>query len=171
MKKTLFSICIFIFFLTAANGQSGLITEFEQKWTNAKAFTMELARSMPAEDYSYKPTEDQMNFTELMLHMVGNMNWLCSSYLGGEKIEYDLRKKDYNKEETLQILEKGFDLSLNAVKGLTPELLEEKVDFFAGEMSKRQILTLMNDHVTHHRGEAIIYARLNGVKPPKYRGW
>ena len=49
--------------------------------------------------------------------------------------------------------------------------LDEEVQFFAGPMSKRQILVLMNDHLTHHRGQMIVYVRLKGVKPPAYKGW
>jgi uncharacterized damage-inducible protein DinB len=30
---------------------------------------------------------------------------------------------------------------------------------------------LMHDHHTHHRGQIIVYLRLNGLKPPKYVGW
>ena len=53
----------------------------------------------------------------------------------------------------------------------TAAQLEEKVEFFAGPMNKRQILTLLNDHQTHHCGQLIVYLRLKGVKPPDYRGW
>ncbi len=38
-------------------------------------------------------------------------------------------------------------------------------------MTERQIINLMNDHLTHHRAQAIVYLRLNGVMPPKYVGW
>ena len=54
---------------------------------------------------------------------------------------------------------------------LTEKDLDTIVDFFAGPMSKRQILTLLNDHYTHHRGQIIVYLRMNDIKPPRYRGW
>ncbi|MFA9454721.1 MAG: DinB family protein [Candidatus Aminicenantaceae bacterium] len=25
------------------------------------------------------------------------------------------------------------------------------------------------DHITHHRGQTVVYLRLNGIKPPQYR--
>ncbi|NJL74904.1 MAG: hypothetical protein HC892_07620 [Saprospiraceae bacterium] len=30
---------------------------------------------------------------------------------------------------------------------------------------------LMNDHLTHHRAQMIVYLRLKDVQPPKYVGW
>ena len=171
MNKTILLSCWALLMGSTLFAQNPLLKEYEQKWTNAKKSTLELATSMPEEHFNFKPTEEQMTFKSQLLHMVGNMNWLCSSYLGGEKIDADLKNTEYSKAEVLSILEKGFDLSLNAVKNLSTEQLEEKVEFFAGEMSKRQILTLMNDHLTHHRGQAIIYLRLKGVKPPRYVGW
>jgi uncharacterized damage-inducible protein DinB len=68
-------------------------------------------------------------------------------------------------------MDDAFTFSRDIVKELKPEDLEQRVDFFAGNFTKRQILNLMDDHVTHHRGELIVYLRLNGIKPPPYRGW
>lgn len=151
--------------------QESFLTEFQQKWKNAMDYTVELAESMPAEAYDFKPTEEQMTFTEQLLHMCNNMAWLSSSYLGGTRPEADLQKTDYSKAEMLEILREHFSAAATAVADFPAEQLEEEVSFFAGPMSKRQILILMNDHVTHHRGQLIVYARLKGVKPPRFRGW
>lgn len=153
------------------NAQSSYRAEYQQKWSNAQAYTLELAEAMPDSAYDYKPTEDQMSFKEQLLHICSNMAWLSSSYLGGQKPDVDLKKTDYNKAELIQILEQHFKAAAKAVEAFPMNQLEEKVEFFAGPMSKRQILVLMNDHVVHHRGQLIIYARLNGVKPPQFRGW
>lgn len=170
MKKGL--ILIFLALLSfRVVAQNGYIQDFKKKWKNAADYTIELAESMPEEFYDFKPTADQQTFKEQLLHMVTNMNWLSSAYLGGEKIDSDLKSTDYSKEEIILILKNGYDLALQAVNNFKSESLEENVDFFAGEMNKRQILTLMNDHSTHHRGQLIVYLRLKGIKPPRYRGW
>jgi uncharacterized damage-inducible protein DinB len=99
------------------------------------------------------------------------MRWLSSSYLGGKRLDVDLKNTDYTKAEMLELLQKGFDRAGEAIEGLNEETLNEEVSFFAGPMTKRQILTLMNDHLTHHRGQVIIYLRLKKMEPPSYRGW
>ena len=49
--------------------------------------------------------------------------------------------------------------------------LKITVDFFAGPKSKLQILNLLQDHLSHHRGQLIVYLNLNNIKPPSYIGW
>ena len=167
----LLSILLSFFFLTIAQAQSDYLSEFKQKWQNAEAYTMEVAQLMPPEQYSFQPSEEQMTFSEQLVHMLGNIRWLGSSYLGAKKLDVDLKKKDYSKKEIIQLLEKGFSQTKAAIDALTPEVLNEEVSFFAGPMSKRQILNLLNDHLTHHRAQLVVYLRLNGVQPPSYRGW
>ena len=151
--------------------QQRYLREFQQKWENAAAYTIEIAELMPDSLYDFRPTDDQMTFREQLLHLLGNMAWLSSSYLGGQRPDRDLRETLYDKKEILTILQEGFDLAGKAAAELPAAALEDEVEFFAGPMTKRQIVTLMNDHVTHHRGQLIVYLRLNGIKPPKYRGW
>ena len=157
--------------LTTLKAQSSYLNEFKQKWDNAKAYTVEVAQIMPEEYYDFRPSEEQMTFREQLLHMLGNMRWLNSSYLGGKRLEVDLKKTDYTKAEMLDLLQKGFNQTSKAIEDLDEEELNETVSFFAGPMTKRQILTLMNDHLTHHRGQVIIYLRLKNLEPPSYRGW
>lgn len=161
-------LCIVIIVQGQANN---LIEDFKKRWKNAADYTLEVAESMPEEFYDYKPTDEQLSFHDQLLHMVSNMNWLSSQYLGGQALEEDLKNKKYSKEELLAIIQKGFRLSSQAIASLKTEQLGATVDFFAGPMHIRQILTLMNDHMTHHRGQIIVYARLKGIKPPRYRGW
>lgn len=170
MKKISLTIA-FLSIAIASWSQSSYLKEFEQKWANAKAYTLELAESMPESDYDYSPTEEQMSFKSQLLHITSNMVWLTSSYLEGEKLSADLKNEDYSKAEVIKILTDAFDLAAAAVEAFPAEDLETEVKFFAGPMSKRQIMVLMNDHVVHHRGQIIVYARLKGVKPPKFRGW
>ena len=38
-----------------------------------------------------------------------------------------------------------------------------------GKLPGRDVLLAMYVHVAHHRGQAEIYLRDNGIKPPSYR--
>lgn len=169
MPKFLFPILMLTPFLLP--GQAPILAEYLQKWANATAYTTEVVELMSEDDFKFQPTEDQQTFQDQILHMVRNMNWLASSYLGGEKLPYDLKTGQFTPQEVKTILKEGFEASKAAVEKLPVEELDETVDFFAGPMSKRQILVLMNDHLTHHRAQIIVYLRLKGIKPPKYRGW
>lgn len=144
---------------------------FLEKWQNSKTYLLDIAKAMPEEKYSFKPTEREMSFGEQLLHIKGNIDWLSTSYFTSEK--YDKKKEGtkYTKEEIITMLEKSFDTTYEIIQNTKPESLKEKVDFFAGPKNKLQILNLLQDHVTHHRGQLIVYLNLNEIVPPKYVGW
>ena len=166
---TIFSLCLV--YASSLFAQQAFLDEFQQKWKNAEAFTLEAIELMPAEDFNYKPTEDQQSFQDQIIHSCENMTWLSTSYLGGGTAGINIRQEHFTKAEIIKLVKTCFQRAGEAVANLKPEDLEEKVSFFAGPMSKRQILILMNDHSTHHRAEMLVYLRLKGLKPPKYRGW
>ncbi len=171
MKSILFSILSIILIYNHLPAQSSYLAECQQKLKNSAEYTLEVAELMPEAHYDYKPTAEEMGFKEQLLHLIGNVNWLTSDYLGGKKLDKDLKKKDYTKTEVINILKEGYALATEALANFKSEQLEEPVKFFAGPMNKRQILTLLNDHQTHHRAQILVYLRLNGIKPPRYRGW
>jgi uncharacterized damage-inducible protein DinB len=144
---------------------------FLEKWENSKSYLIAIAEKMPEENYDFKPTERQMSFKEQLIHINENMEWLSITYF--TNIEYKKEKKELSetKKETILALENTFDVVLEIITNTPEEELNEPVDFFAGTKSKLQILNLLQDHVTHHRGQLIVYLNLNEIYPPKYSGW
>lgn len=157
--------------MTNMFAQNGTIDAFLEKLQNSKTYLVEIAKAMPEEKYAFKPTEREMSFGEQLLHIKGNIDWLSTSYFTDENFDKTKDEKKYSKEEIIAMLEKTFDTSLEIIKNTNPESLNEKVDFFAGPKTKLQILNLIQDHITHHRGQLIVYLNLNKVVPPKYVGW
>ncbi|WP_417443384.1 DinB family protein [Joostella sp.] len=166
--KNIFFI-VFAFVTYSINAQQGSVAAFNEKWENSKNYLLEIAQSMPEDNYSYKPTEREMSFKEQLIHIRQNMDWLGKTYFDADitKVETE----SINKEELIKAITESFDAVKIAVIEVPDDKLEEKVDFFKGEKSKLQILNLLQDHVTHHRGQLIVYLNLNNIKPPKYVGW
>jgi uncharacterized damage-inducible protein DinB len=168
MKKIF--ILIVLFSLNSYS-QNSSITAFLEKWSNSKEYLLEVAKAMPEENYDFKPTEREMTFGKQFLHIKANMDWLSSTYFSDTpKKEKELEGK-LTKAEIIAELEKSFDQVYALISKTDAATLDNKVDFFAGPKSKLQILNLLQDHVTHHRGQILVYLNLNGVKPPKYVGW
>ncbi|MGY8914866.1 MAG: DinB family protein [Flavobacteriales bacterium] len=167
MKKILF-ILIGLFFCNV-NGQDQTIPTFLEKWQNSKTYLLEVAQAMPLEKYDYKPTSREMTFMEQLKHIQQNMEWLGSTYFN----KSDSLKAEANDKKSQAILElsNAFTFISEAIKDTSPNDLKTKVDFFAGEKTKLQILNLLQDHVTHHRGQLIVYLNLNNIEPPRYTGW
>jgi len=156
---------------TLASAQSDWLSAIQQKWEGACDYTKEVVEKMPEEAFGHRPREAMMSFEEQVLHLCRNANWLCTAYLEGEPHSADLKATGYGKNELLAILDELKAKTTAAIAALQEKGLEEKRDFFAGPINTRQILLLMHDHMTHHRGQLVVYLRLQGRKPPPYRGW
>ncbi|MBK9983978.1 MAG: DinB family protein [Saprospiraceae bacterium] len=164
------STLLLFFFVQTAQAQS-FLADYKLKWKNAAEYTLEFAQAMPEDQYGYKPVPAEMSFREQLKHIAANMVWLSSSYLKGKHTSIDPTKTGDSKKEIIELLNQAFNYAKQTVDGLQEKDLNEPVDFFAGMMSRRRILLLMTDHVTHHRGQLVVYLRLNDVVPPSYRGW
>lgn len=155
----------------SVHSQADYKSNFSKKWKNAKAYTLEVAEAMPADLYDYKPDPEARTFKEQLLHMISNMMWLSNSYLDGEKYDNDLKDTHLSKSEVIEMLHITFDMSQKAVDEFPEERLGEVVKFFAGPKERQQIMMLMTDHMTHHRGQILVYLKMNQIKAPRYRGW
>ena len=161
-----------IFLVTNSTFSQQLVVEtFVEKWDNSKVYLVHIVEAMPEDKFDFKPSEREMSFKEQTIHILQNMDWLSTTYFSNEKYT----KNDYagvkTKEQLIAQINSSFDkakLKIIENKGLN---LSDKVEFFAGPKTKLQILNLMQDHVTHHRGQIIVYLNLCQIQPPKYVGW
>jgi uncharacterized damage-inducible protein DinB len=167
--KNLITTCILVLSVFTSKAQDTPISAWQEKWENSKNYLLEIAESMPQEHYNYKPTEREMTFAEQLVHIANNINWLSNTYFAGKKV--DKFEGVTEKEEIIAILKNAFENGKTAVANTRESDLKTTVDFFAGPKTKLQILNLLQDHVTHHRAQAIVYLNLNGIEPPRYSGW
>ena len=172
LRRISFLVLLYSFLiLSGLNAQSGFLEDYKLKWKNVTDYTLEFAHAMPEDYYGYTPTPVEMTYREQLKHIAGNMLWLCSSFLEGDATSIDPSKAGDSKKEIILMLEKTFAYANGTIGGLTEKDLDETVEFFAGKMTRRRIMFLLTDHVTHHRGQLVVYLRLKNVEPPNYRGW
>lgn len=142
------------------------------KLKNAKEYTLQVADLMPEEKYNYKPSKEEMEFGKQLLHISENLCWLSSSYLTGNKNPLTAADgKLTSKKDIIPVVTKAYDFAIDALQNFNLKALTDTVKFFSGPMNKLQIINLIQDHQTHHRGQLLVYLRLNGIKPPDYVGW
>jgi len=171
LMKYLLSLFALTILINTGSSQDPFIEDFKSKWQNARAYTLEFAKAMPADKYDFAPVPEEMTFARQLVHMCGNMIWLSTDFLNGPEFPLDVDHPSEKKEDVIRLLEASFDHAALAIANFSPDQLDDTVEFFAGEMTRRRIFFLMTDHVTHHRGQLVVYLRLNGITPPRYRGW
>ena len=126
------------------------------------------AEEMPAEKFAYKPTEQQMTFGDLVLHILGTNNTLCSKI--GEVAEVKppvpLKETD-GKDKLVAALKASFDFCTTALAKVDDTKLADEVELFGGHKGTRAaaLIILANSWADHYSAAAM-YLRLSGLLPP-----
>jgi uncharacterized damage-inducible protein DinB len=171
MSKAILSFLLYTLLCSASFGQDLFKENLLEKWGNQKSYLLECVDSLEDVHMDYKANENSMSIRDLLLHMGQNMLWLSETYLdGGEYIPL-YTHKDLSKREMMNHLESLFTYTHNAIEGVDPSQYKNGVDFFAGEKNVMQIMELIDDHLTHHKGQLTVNMALLDVAVPKYKGW
>lgn len=171
MKKIVVISIFSILIINQLNAQNDMKSAFLLKWENSKNYLLEIANSMPEDSYVFKPTPRQMSFQEQLLHIRSNMVWLSETYFTNTEFIKSGKVAPKTKAEILTELTIAFNKVAEIIKTVSKNDLTTQVEFFAGPKSKLQLLNLLQDHVTHHRGQLIVYLNLKNCKPPSFIGW
>jgi len=166
--KTLSLFCLLLTAFTVIHAQHA--DDMIRNWERAKAYTKEYLDAMPEDGYALKPTPEMRSFAEQMLHLA-EANYSFAATVTGEKSPVtDLEKSttDKSKANITRITLDSYDYMIAAIKKLTAAQLAEKTKLFGRfELTKEDIIAKGFEHQTHHRGQATVYLRLKGVKPPQ----
>ncbi|GAB5419311.1 MAG: DinB family protein [Crocinitomicaceae bacterium] len=144
-----------------------IIDELIVKWTNNKSYTMDIIEAMPESDYNFTPADDMMSFQEQAVHITTTLHWQMEKLGLNEIPEFNGETKD----EIMTSYETLFDYIIAELESMKGAQLSDSVEVFYGNSTKRRLLNLMDNHVAHHRGQLIVYLRLKGIKPARYKGW
>jgi hypothetical protein len=173
MQKLLLTMVL----ATAACAQTTLSVKdaLAKHWKVTADFTMAVADKMPADSYGFRPVPEELSFGQLMIQIAGaNVN-ACALASGmprmavPEALAQALKdeKKDIDKAAAMKFLGDSFKFCNDAVASMTPEKLDAVVGT-SRKMSGFEWLWSYFTHTAHHRGQAEVYLRVKGIKPPDY---
>ena len=146
-------------------GQS-LPETFAKHWKTSVTYTRAMADKMPADGYSFKPTPAQMSFGEQVLHIANSNASFAAAIAGGKAPSWDSEKAD--RTTALSALDESAKLASAVIAKLTPEQMQKMLKTEEGQMRVEDLILLMFDHTTHHRGQMVVYLRLKGIPPAEY---
>jgi uncharacterized damage-inducible protein DinB len=154
-----------------ADESSSMVPVMQNVWKQAKGYTMEFAEAMPDEKYGFKPTEEVYSFAEQLLHLAGGNYWFFATIKGEKspKSEEEFKSEGKTKTDVIKLVEESFAFGDAVVDGLTEKILHEEVAMGKNKLVVWKLLLFCVDHISHHRGQMVVYLRLNGIKPPQYR--
>lgn len=131
---------------------------------------------MPAEDYGFRPVPQELSFSQVMIQVAAANLSACATVSGmarpaiPTKIAQAVRdeKLDGDKDTVLKFLNDSFEFCNQAVASMTPEKLNALVGPEGRKMTGFEWLWAYFTHTAHHRGQAEVYLRVKGIKPPDY---
>jgi len=159
----------------AGSRQLAPVAEFLDELKLSRAYTLECARAMPPEKYEFRPVPEVRSFGQQMIHLSEAVPGLYELFIEGKKapthpFSEGGQEPVLAKEEIVARLGLGFDYVERAAAKLRAATLREPTKIFGGKViSKHRMLRFLLDHTTHHRGQTVVYLRLNRIQPPLYR--
>lgn len=174
MKRAAFLLAMFASTSFAQNATKDAMVKH---WKTSGEFTLAVAQAMPAENYSFRPAPEEMSFGQLMAHIgTANVN-ACANATGMAKPEISPAiaayqkdtKMDVKREDAVQFLTTAFDFCNKAVAAVTDEQLNKVMGPPARNLTGFEWFWGYFTHTAHHRGQAEVYMRVKGIKPPDYK--
>jgi len=170
MQRTLCFLLLFFLSATAllAQDKNPVTSVVKEILPRQQKNLVAAVEEMPADKFGYKPTEQQMTFGHLVLHIVESNNYLCSKIgdIPEVKAAAPLKEAD-GKEKLVAALKASFESCSTALGKVDDSKLSDEVELFGGRRGSRAfaLIALTNDWADHY-SSAAIYLRLNGMLPP-----
>lgn len=149
------------------------LSGMEREWVS-------LAEAMPADKYSFAPTNGTFNGVRTFEQQVGHVGavlYIVSSGVlgqkppaeagGGENGPASLKAKD----DYVKYLKGAFAYAHKAMDSLTDSNFTDLVPspFGEGTMPRGMLAQMTVSHSMDHYGQSVVYARMNNVVPPASR--
>ena len=162
-----FTVLVSVSLLTAhgASTPAGASGEYSKHFGPLAKLSVAVAQAMPADQYSFRPQAESMDFEQLMSHIATTNYLFCA---GLKDREPPSLPSPTDKDAVVKFLGASFDYCAAVIPNLTEQQLTQAHDSPDGHLPGREILLAMYIHVAHHRGQAEIYLREQGIKPPSY---
>jgi len=158
--------------------RDGLLGEFDQEMAN----TRKVLERVPEDKFGWKPHPKSGTMIWLAGHVANLAGWgaftIQSEQLdlmpGGKRLEPPPAPK--NRQELLELFEKQKGESRKALEGVSDEDLREPWTLLNNgqkifTMPRLAVLrVVVMNHMIHHRGELLVYLRLNDVPLPGLYG-
>ncbi|MCH7525344.1 MAG: DinB family protein [Bacteroidetes bacterium] len=188
MKKSIIYFVFSVFVLSTnafvnvenTTAKDSLTKSFSKMLESSKAYTLEIAEAMPEDKYTFKPTDSVRSFGEQMAHIGLSSQFLLNIFIKGEQPSADQeaiaemeKTVGASKAEVITLLNKTFDDMIATLNSMDTESLNETFEVFFDpekpKFTKAEGFQFLKDHIIHHRGQALVSLRMQGIKAPAYR--
>jgi uncharacterized damage-inducible protein DinB len=130
---------------------------------------LRLAEAFPAEKYTWRPAPGVKSVAEVFLH-VSAANYNMYKLVGAPfPLGLDvagMEQSTTDKTKIIAALKASYAHAKQAITDMPDANLEKTMPWLGGTITQRGMLLFIVPHIAEHLGQAIAYARMNGVVPP-----
>jgi uncharacterized damage-inducible protein DinB len=140
-------------------------------WLEATEHCLDIAKAMPEDLYSYKPTDVNKTFAEQMVHIAAASKLLTERYVLGLEVKPNTPDASaMSKTAIIALMEDSFAFTNQVIISIEREKLDETcVMYHSGNtVSRAFALFYVQDHMANHRAKSNLYLRMNKIEPPEY---
>ena len=147
------------------------LDRFLDAWSGEHDRTLSVLRSLPVDQYDFRPDPNGRSLGELAWHLAEVEAYMTFGVESG-KFDHGAKPPGIERPRMVEALAPGYQRvhadAVARVKKLAPADLDREIRFFDGGMLKvSEILWLaLLHHLIHHRGQLTLMNRLAGGKPP-----
>jgi|HubBroStandDraft_1064217.scaffolds.fasta_scaffold83211_2 peptidylprolyl isomerase len=135
---------------------------------------MQLAKAVPEEKYSWRPAPGVRTFQQVFLHIAYANHLILNIAKGSDEAEVKKIIEDndkgeqqpISKQKTLAALTSSYAEVHKYLDEVRAQALTRDAEFFGQKTTRRGVLIFLDTHMGEHLGQAIAYARMNGIVPP-----
>jgi uncharacterized damage-inducible protein DinB len=185
MKRKLSALCLFVFaagtvpvaaqmqqvhpFRDGTPGVTGYRSEVLALVMIQENEFLRLAEAFPAEKYSWRPGPGVKSVAEVFLHVSAanyNMYKLVGALPPAGLDVAGMEQSTTDKARVIAALKASYAHAQKAITDMPDANLEKTMPWLGGTITQRGVLLYIIPHIAEHLGQAIAYARINGVVPP-----
>jgi len=147
----------------------GLRGEIQQELDDAEQKLVALASVVPPEKFGWRPAPGVRSFGEVCLHVAGGNYeiggmWGLKAPPGVDLAKIEQQGAD--KGNAIAAMRVSFEQVRESIAAMSDSDVERSISYFGHPGTVRLALIETAVHAHEHLGQAIAYARMNGIVPP-----
>lgn len=167
LQLTALAVCCLTATAAAQNPAAPVSDALRSNEQRAAKNLVAAAETMPADKYGFKPTPAQMSVGDIVTHLSGGNDYLCSKISGVAAPKRAELAKGAAKEALVGRLKETFQFCESALAKVNDSDLGAKVPFFGDrEVTRAHAMLAAVEDWGDHYSQLAVYLRLNGLLPP-----
>jgi len=136
---------------------------------NVQKKFVDLANAVPADKFGWKPSGDTRSFAEVLMHVAGERYQILGLMGAKAPDQFDgktFEKSKADKAEVIAELNKTWEFTKQTIGGMNNADFAKLLPKLGPQANAGDVVYILVADAHEHLGQAITYARVNGVVPP-----